>query len=133
MDGGRSDPRNTILHQMFSYVGFGERAGSGLYMIKSTWKSKNWLEPILKEDLNPNRVTLTLYTNDVTNKLSKPINNIQSKILEIIRLNPSISVKEISKIITTVKYDSIRWNISQLKKKEILEHIGTKKGKWIIH
>ena len=61
MEGGRSDPRNAILHQMFSYLGFGERAGSGLYMISTVWKSKNWIKPQIKEELNPNRTILTLY------------------------------------------------------------------------
>lgn len=61
MEGGRSDPRNVILHQMFSYLGFGERAGSGLYMIRKTWENKNWIKPELKDELNPNRTILTLY------------------------------------------------------------------------
>lgn len=49
MAGGRSDPRNGILHQMFSHLGFGERAGSGLFMISSVWKNKNWIKPELKD------------------------------------------------------------------------------------
>ena len=61
MVGGRSDPRNAILHQMFSHLGFGERAGSGLFMISSVWKNKNWIKPELKDELNPNRTILTLY------------------------------------------------------------------------
>lgn len=37
LQGGQSDPRNPILHKMFSYLGYGERAGAG----KSTNKSTN--------------------------------------------------------------------------------------------
>lgn len=33
--GGESDSRNPILHQMFSYLGYGERAGSGLFNINT--------------------------------------------------------------------------------------------------
>lgn len=58
MEGRRSDPRNAILHQMFS---FGERAGSGLYMINTVWKNKDWIKPEIKDELNPNRTLLTLY------------------------------------------------------------------------
>lgn len=61
MTGGISDPRNAILHQMFSYLGFGERAGSGLYMINSVWRNKNWIKPEIKDELNPNRTILSLY------------------------------------------------------------------------
>ena len=34
LKGGQSDPRNPILHKMFSHLGYGERAGSGLPMNK---------------------------------------------------------------------------------------------------
>ena len=61
MQGGRSDPRNVILHQMFSYLGYGERAGSGLYMINKVWSEKEWIKPKMKVELNPNRTMLTLY------------------------------------------------------------------------
>ena len=46
---------------MFSYLGFGEREGSGLYMISIVWKNKNWIKPEIKEELNPNRTILTLH------------------------------------------------------------------------
>lgn len=39
------------------------------------------------------------------------------KILEIIQENPTISVKQISEIIDEIKYDAVRWNIAELKKK----------------
>ena len=41
LKGGQSDPRNPILHKMFSYLGYGERAGSGLPMINNVWKEKD--------------------------------------------------------------------------------------------
>ena len=106
MEGGRSDPRNAILHQMFSYLGFGERAGSGLYMISTVWKSKNWIKPQIKEELNPNRTILTLYMkkdkiytnnypNNYTNSYPNKLNEIQLQIIEIIKENPTITAKEI--------------------------------------
>lgn len=63
--GGESDPRNPILHQMFSYLGYGERAGSGLFNINTIWKEKNWKEPKIEERLNPNRTTLILSTEKI--------------------------------------------------------------------
>lgn len=145
MEGGRSDPRNVILHQMFSYLGFGERAGSGLYMIRKTWENKNWIKPELKDELNPNRTILTLYmrknysknysinNEDSYEKIYNNITQIQAKILEVIKDNPSITAKQLSNIITEIKYDAIRWNIGELKKKGILRREGSRKrGNWII-
>lgn len=149
MEGGRSDPRNVILHQMFSYLGFGERAGSGLYMIRKTWENKNWIKPELKDELNPNRTILTLYMRknysknysinysinkeDSYEKIYNNITQIQAKILEVIKDNPSITAKQLSNIITEIKYDAIRWNIGELKKKGILRREGSRKrGNWII-
>lgn len=144
MNGGRSDPRNAILHQMFSNLGFGERAGSGLYMINTVWKNKNWIKPEIKEELNPNRTTLILkmkkidsysnsYPNTYSNNYTNLINEVQAKILEIIKTNPTISAKQISLRINEIKYDAIRWNIAELKRKRILERVGTtRRGQWII-
>lgn len=144
MQGGRSDPRNVILHQMFSYLGYGERAGSGLYMISTVWKDKNWIKPEMEDELNPNRTILTLYMrknknyskdypNSYPNNYPNELTKIQVKILEIIKLNPTISVKQISELVNEIKYDAVRWNIAEMKKKKIIERKGTtRKGTWII-
>lgn len=144
MDGGRSDPRNAILHQMFSHLGFGERAGSGLYMISTVWRSKNWIEPEIKEELNPNRTTLTLYMkkdkiytnnypNSYTNNYPDKLNEIQLQIIKIIKGNPVVTAKEISMIIEKRGLPAIKWNLKQLKNKGILERDGTtRRGKWIV-
>lgn len=140
MKGGRSDPRNVILHQMFSYLGYGERAGSGLYMISTVWKEKNWIKPEMEDELNPNRTILTLYMrkqedypNNYPNNYPNELTKIQMKILKIIKSNPTITVKQISECIDEIKYDAVRWNIAELKKKNIIERKGTtRKGIWII-
>lgn len=144
MDGGRSDPRNAILHQMFSHLGFGEKAGSGLYMISTVWKNKNWIEPEIKEELNPNRTTLTLYMkkdkiytnnypNSYPNDYPDKLNEIQLQIIKIIKENPVVTAKEISMIIEKRGLPAIKWNLKQLKNKGILERDGTtRRGKWIV-
>ena len=144
MEGGRSDPRNMILHQMFSYLGYGERAGSGLYMISKVWEDKDWIKPIIKEELIPNRTILTLYMrensnypnnypSDYPNNYPNKITKVQEKILNVIQMHPEITVKEISLLINEIKYDAIRWNIQELKNKGILKREGTtRKGRWFI-
>lgn len=58
--GGVSDPHNFLLFKIFSYVGFCERAGTGLINIKMVWADEKLLSPILSEEFNPDRTILTL-------------------------------------------------------------------------
>ena len=77
----------------------------------------------------------------VINKIDLPsarIDEVKEEIEEILAFNtdliPLISAKEISLIINDIKYDAIRWNIAELKKKGILDRIGkTRNGQWIIN
>ncbi len=145
MEGGRSDPRNAILHQMFSYLGFGERAGSGLYMISTVWKSKDWIKPEIKEELNPNRTILLLYmkkdssnyTNNYpknyTNNYPNQINNTQLKIINLIKANSTITAKELAENIDNITLAGVKWNLKKMKDNGIIKREGTaRKGKWII-
>lgn len=62
LKGGESDPRNPTLHKMFSLIGLGERAGSGLITIQNAWKNQHWQRPILEELVQPDKIVLTLKT-----------------------------------------------------------------------
>ena len=134
MEGGRSDPRNAILHQMFSYLGFGERAGSGLYMISTVWKGKNWIKPKIKDELNPNRTILLLYMKkDSSNYTNNYPNNSQLKIIDRIKDNPTITAKELAEKIENISLAGIKWNLKKMKDNGIIAREGTaRKGKWII-
>ncbi len=56
--GGESDCRNRLIHQMFRYVGLGEQAGSGLPKIYQGWDSQHWRSPSLYEKEVPSEQTL---------------------------------------------------------------------------
>lgn len=60
ISGGNSDPRNPLLFKMFSQIGLGERSGYGLESIHTTWRQQHWKRPIIKEEFQPERTTLTL-------------------------------------------------------------------------
>lgn len=137
--GGESDPRNPILHQMFSYLGYGERAGSGLFNINTIWKEKEWKDPIIEERLNPNRTTLLLSiekkdtvkdtVNDTLNDTVK-LNKTQKKILELLQENPQILQDEIAEKLKIATI-TVKRNMSKLKKEGILERVGAdKSGYW---
>lgn len=140
--GGQSDPRNPILHRMFSLLGFGERAGSGLSLIDTTWKENNWISPSIEEGHNPDRTTLILitkkdyaknYTNNYTKNYTNILNDTQIAIIELISKNPRITAKQISKEISNLSIPGVKWNLEKLKSKGIIEREGTPRGgHWII-
>ena len=142
--GGKSDPRNPILHQMFSYLGYGERAGSGLYNINAVWKEKGWEDPIIKETLNPNRTTLILNMKNVDRNVDRNVEKYFReiypeltdnliRIIEIIDKDKYIKQDEIAQKLNKTKNTIFR-NIKTLKDLKIIERIGsTKKGYWKIN
>ena len=61
LEGGHSDPRNSVIIKMFSMLHIGERAGSGMSRIISAWSAAGYENPIVEELIgNIERTTLTL-------------------------------------------------------------------------
>ena len=61
LEGGLSDPRNSVIIKMFSMLHIGERAGSGIHRIISAWSSAGYENPIIEEQIgNIERTILTL-------------------------------------------------------------------------
>ncbi len=60
IQGGESDCRNRIMHQMFLMIGLGERAGSGIPKIYSGWDWRHWRRPALYEIDDPAQTLLEL-------------------------------------------------------------------------
>jgi ATP-dependent DNA helicase RecG len=60
VQGGESDCRNRLMHQMFLMIGLGERAGSGVPKIFGGWKSQEWRPPFLYEKDEPEQTLLEL-------------------------------------------------------------------------
>lgn len=58
--GGVSDPRNRGLMKMFNLIDIGERAGSGIPRIMNIWSDEGMIEPVIKEEFDPDRTILTL-------------------------------------------------------------------------
>lgn len=62
LSGGVSAPRNPSLQLMFQMIGLGERSGSGIPKILRAWEEQHWRMPELKEELQPDRTVLKLWT-----------------------------------------------------------------------
>ena len=61
LEGGLSDPRNSVIIKMFSMLHIGERAGSGIHRIISAWSSAGYENAIIEEQIgNIERTILTL-------------------------------------------------------------------------
>ena len=58
--GGVSECRNKSLQKMFQMLGVGDKAGSGIDKIRSSWAAQQWRSPSIQETLRPDRVRLTL-------------------------------------------------------------------------
>lgn len=58
--GGISDPRNGTMLKMFNLIDIGERAGSGIPNIFRVWQNEGFDEPTIKEEFEPERITLML-------------------------------------------------------------------------
>ncbi|MHC6178538.1 RNA-binding domain-containing protein [Clostridium sp. JNZ X4-2] len=60
--GGISDPRNKSIFKMFSLIGIGERAGSGIENIYKVWNEQSWRKPEIIEKVQPDRTIMILRT-----------------------------------------------------------------------
>lgn len=58
--GGVSDPRNGTMLKMFNLIDIGERAGSGIPNIFRVWREQGWSMPVITEQLEPDRIILSL-------------------------------------------------------------------------
>lgn len=62
MSGGKSDCRNRTLQMMFSLIGLGEQAGSGIPRIVKNWDALSFRLPELWEDASPPATLMRLRT-----------------------------------------------------------------------
>ncbi len=58
--GSVSECRNKSLQTMFLMIGGGEKAGSGIDKIRQGWQSQHWRLPIIREQVQPDRVNVVL-------------------------------------------------------------------------
>lgn len=137
--GGESDPRNRLIHKIFSLVGLGERAGSGIFKITQAWNKKVWKEPEITELFNPDRTILRLEMKKKKNVIENVVENVienlnkqQKSILDIIIKDPKVTQKQIAEQMgITVR--QVARILKQLKEKNVIERIGSdRRGYWKI-
>jgi ATP-dependent DNA helicase RecG len=60
LDGNISECRNKSLQTMFTMIGAAERAGSGVDKIRKGWNSQHWRSPLIRDQVQPDRVLWVL-------------------------------------------------------------------------
>lgn len=60
LHGNVSECRNKSLQNMFTMIGAAEKAGSGVDKIRRGWNSQHWRSPMVKERMQPDRVSWIL-------------------------------------------------------------------------
>jgi ATP-dependent DNA helicase RecG len=143
LEGGESDCRNHILHELFLLIGLGERAGSGVPKIRQGWTEQgnslrlfdatapfdqtvmelNWGNP-LKETAQET----------ARNRLEKArLNQKQQEVLDYLRLHPSATRQELSRVISGISEDGIKYTLKVLQEQRVITRVGPNKtGYWKI-
>ena len=67
-DGGRSDPRNAQVFNIFSLIGIGERSGTGLSNLYALWEQHGFATPLIREEFDPEKTIVSISTG-LDNKL----------------------------------------------------------------
>lgn len=136
-------------YQLFSLIGIGERAGSGIPSIISVWSDATGVVPTYQQFFAPDRVQFVIDVNgttadkplksDVAVPLSgelsgktseKTTEKTTEKILCIIKNNPYVTYRELAEALAMTE-DSIYWSVKQLRKQGLLHRIGGRKeGYW---
>ena len=60
LEGGRSDPRNMQIFNIFALINIGERAGMGLNNLCNIWKREGFAAPELLEEWDPDRTVVKI-------------------------------------------------------------------------
>ena len=62
IEGGRSDPRNAQVFNIFSLIGIGERSGTGLSNLYALWEQHGFSTPIIREEFDPEKTIVNIAT-----------------------------------------------------------------------
>ena len=116
--------------KMFNLINVSENTGNGLPGIFNVWKKQGWAEPVLKEELSPERITLTLplHSGDDTFTANKRTTealaaNQKEQILQYLTEHVSASSAELSNVLD-IKRDQVRRLLSLLRAEGYVVAVG---------
>lgn len=128
LKGGRSDPRNNTLMSLAMAVGWVERIGSGIYMMKHAYGRGMLSSMTILEESDPSSTTVSLGLPSP----HKPRTERESRLLNILRENPNISRENIAKEMG-LSVSTVASAINNLKNEGVVSREGgNKNGRWIV-
>ena len=116
----------------------GENLGSGFPLIISAWNEKHWLEPELIEQTELRQVKLILHIHpaNIVKDVVKELTERQKLILDMIRLDGSLSARALSDSLSgkeKVSKRTVQRDLDAMKKMGVLLRSGGRQnGEWII-
>ncbi len=129
-------PKNPKIAKFFKEIGLADELGSGIRnMVKYTKIYSESIPEFKEDDIFTTIIPLVAQEppKNHPRTAQENLNEIQLKIIELIKENNKITQIEMASFIN-VSRDVIKRNIAILKKENILEREGsTKKGRWIIN
>ena len=72
IEGGRSDPRNAQVFNIFSLIGIGERSGTGLSNLYALWEQHGFAAPLIREEFDPEKTIVNIATEPNRSVSAKP-------------------------------------------------------------
>lgn len=150
------NPKNPIIASFFRNIGYSDQLGSGVRNLFKYTKLYSGQEPEFKEgdvfritvpldegysfDFGQNRLRETIETKIATNEtkvdaiaIEFQLNEKETKVLQLMKEDPSITQKEIQKA-TNISMATIKRILPKLQEKGILTRTGSRRsGKWRIN
>jgi len=126
LQGGESDCRNRTLQQMFLMINLGERAGSGLPRILTSWQSEGRLLKMteLFEPYDQSLLTMDWKSSKTSGKTS---GKTTLEILNLIKQDENLTIAELS-VALEISERSIEKALQSLREDGRLERQGPAKG-----
>jgi len=138
LEGGVLDPRNATLMKMFSLIGVGERAGSGVPSIISSFQEVTLQTPSYQISYSPERVFCTINFENLVEKSATSTENhtenfaglsrLQREIIHRLKSNPKYSRRELVDVIENASLGGVISALTKLQELGILRRVGPDKG-----
>lgn len=142
-EGSHSVCRNPLLQKLFSFIGIGEKAGSGADIIAKGWEDNGWKLPVIRQIVKPDRVEMTLTVpewidevpdkpSEVPDKSDKVPDKIELQILLLLKQNPSITIPELMGMLY-LSDRGVNNHLDRLREQNKIRRVGARKnGHWEI-
>ena len=131
VEGGTSDARNSHIFNIFALVDIGERSGMGLADLYGHWKKYNLPEPAITEEYDPDRVKITVYTDEECPKSApKTLRDFPSSVRQVYKAmcdDISLTHRGLESKLGLAK-TTIRKATATLIQNGLIRRVGSKKG-----